>query len=75
MHPVLVGAGIAAVFWSLVQGFVPLAIETFVSVPKDDPGERLNKITPKKIVFTKLSIVVLAAILVTTVVGMVFQNI
>lgn len=73
MHSLLVGVGIAAVFWALVQGFVPLAIETFISVPENDAGNRLKGITHYKRVFTKVSIGILAAILIATVVGIVLE--
>jgi len=61
-------AQVSAVVWALIQGLVPLLIDVFVSTPDNYGDELARKIRCKKS-FAWVSITILGAIAILTVLG------
>ena len=69
MSCILNSAAVSAIVWALIQGLVPLLIDTFVTNPADYGDELARKVHYKR-TFTWVSIGILGAITILTVLGL-----
>lgn len=72
MNCLLVIATVSGVAWALIQGIVPLFIDILITYPTDLGVEAKKKIRCKRIL-AWVSIVVITAILIITIIGFVMK--
>ena len=68
MNCLLATATIAGISWALIQGLFPLLLDLFISNPNDYTAD-LDRIIKYRQIFAYISICIIVAILVITIIG------